>query len=180
MVGVRLRPSPRARRGPRIIQNAMLRMDLIRSAFRAALRNGADIVIGSDFGFALCGLVVGFLLRRPLIYDSHGNRRDLCEELRLSLLRRVFGLAMEKMLVTCSNVVFVVSDYDRQSYVRMGAPSEKLYCVPTGANLVAADEALRRVDRSTFRSKVMTDSGKKMLLFSAISLTSPTMLPLST
>ncbi|MFH0798859.1 MAG: glycosyltransferase family 4 protein [Pseudomonadota bacterium] len=95
------------------------------------LFDDVDIVFASQGRHALIGSIIAKKLRRPFIFDSHGNPELLCRNLNAGYFFRLRNILPEKNLLGKTKKIITVSETDRIAYIRMGFNENTVEVIPT-------------------------------------------------
>lgn len=131
-------------------------------------RERADLVFGEGIYYSLASGLAARMLRIPLVWDSHGNIRTFARAVGRSRSAFLFASsAMERLLARMCSAILVVSEVEKESYVRSGFPSGKLVVIPTSADMDAVSGG--RMEPSEARRRLSIGSGVAVFFFGPLS-----------
>lgn len=93
-----------------------------------------DLIFASQNRSALPASIISRKLKRPLIFDSHGNPQLLCDNLNAGPLFRIRNILPEKHLRGRIKKLITVSKYDEDAYIKMGFDKDIIKVIPTCIN----------------------------------------------
>lgn len=133
---------------------------LILRGIKMGIKSRPDLIFCEEPDYALVGLIISKILRKPIIYDSHGNRYLLCVRLNSPLYYRLYAIPLDIMLAKRSTLLLVVSEHNKKYYMNQGIPPERIRVIPSCVDLTEIDKA--RIGSLKYMELF---KGKKILLF---------------
>lgn len=114
---------------------------LILKGIKLGLKNHVDLIFCEEPEYALAGLIISKVLRKPIIYDSHGNRYLLCMRLNPSYCYRLYAIFLDIIVARMSSLILVVSKHNKKFYVSQGVSPERIRVLPSFVDLNEVDSA---------------------------------------
>lgn len=112
---------------------------------------------------AFLGGIISLLIRKPCIWDSHGNLLDFCLERKKSKLQTFIITGFDKLSGRLIKTMVVPSELDKMHYLEQNFKRNKILVIPSGISLQEVDAAFD--DKVNLRRKLGLDLGKKILIF---------------
>lgn len=129
-----------------------------------ALRGGKqDVVFAEGSYYSLASGLAAKLMQVPMIWDNHGNIVTFSSIQGKSRLFTSLNVALERFLERISTKILVVSQRDKEDYIRLGFPPGKLEVVPTCVDLRLAEE--RSLPRGEARRRLGVPEDEAVVLF---------------
>ena len=123
-----------------------------------------DLIIGMQEYFGLIGAVISFIIRKPYMWDTHGNLLAHRQLLDNSFLYIRLILLLDKIIGRIAKVIVVPSEIDRQLYIEQKYKYvNKIVVIPSGVDLSLVTEV--KGDKEALRKDLGLDSSKKILMF---------------
>lgn len=119
------------------------------------------LVFASQNRYAILGRIVAGKLKRPFIFDSHGNPQALCKDINAGYLFRLRNVLPEKFLVGRVKRLITVSPIDKEAYVNMGFDDASVEVIPTCVNF----DDVKKIDRADARNVLKLPADEKVVLF---------------
>ncbi len=142
------------------IINKLALTRLILMGVKLGIKSRPDLIFCEEPDYALVGLIISKILRKPIIYDSHGNKYLLCVRLNSPLYYRLYAIPLDIMLAKRSTLLLVVSEHDKKHYIYQGITSKRIRVIPSCVDLEEIDKA-----RNGSLKYMELFKGKKILLF---------------
>ena len=154
------RQTYRGRKAVYVTEYLLEKIVLILKGIRIGLQNHVNLIFCEEPEYALPGLIISKILRKPVIYDSHGNRYLLCMRLNPPFYYRLYIRSLDTMLAKMCSLLLVVSEHNKRYYVYQGVPPESIRILPSCIDLNEVDNA-----REGSLKYLKLFKGKKTLLF---------------
>lgn len=122
-----------------------------------------DIVFASQNRNALPGLLISRKLKRPLVFDSHGNPELLCDNINAGMFFRLRNISPEKRLIGRVRRLITVSEADKKAYIKMGFQENTVDVIPTCIDM----NTVKIMGKKEARSALNFPAEKKIVLFFA-------------
>lgn len=90
-----------------------------------------DLIFASQNRHALPAAMIAKKLGKPLIFDSHGNPKLLCDNLKAGPLFKIRNILPEKYLRGRIKKLITVSRHDADAYMKMGFDKDVIEVIPT-------------------------------------------------
>ena len=120
-----------------------------------------DIIFCELIELGFIGASLSILTRKICIWDLHRNTLNLCDELRKSKIQKWIYLNLEKMLWVFIRKVFVISDSEKQAYIRQGFDTSKIKVIPISADF----NLIKDINSNQTELKNKLNLNKKTILF---------------
>lgn len=136
-------------------------------AFLFGIRHHKDIDLivceNQDAPYALVGGILSLIIRKPCIWDSHGNILAACREAGTSKLLTFILTFCERISKKLVKVMVVPTEVDKKLYVEQYFKADNLLVIPCGVDLKHVDELSN--NKTMIRKKIGLDAGKTVLVF---------------
>jgi glycosyltransferase involved in cell wall biosynthesis len=138
---------------------------LVIRSYRVAKLKKIDLIFCEGAPYALVGVIVSRLIRKPCIWDSHGNIIIFCRNFKKSPIYSAVVTLMEKWVGKRVAALITVSEVDKRAYIEMGVEAAKIYIIPISIDLGEISYPGNSDQKLRLRQKLGLPPDKKLLLF---------------
>ncbi len=164
LVGLRphsqLRVTRRGKKAFWLYEWVLEKFTLTLKGVKMGIQNSADLIFCEEPEYAIVGLAISKILRKPVIYDSHGNKYLQCKRFGKPFYYTIYITFSDLISAKMSTLLLAVSEFDKNIYHHQGVSCEKIQVIPSFINLKKVDNA--KTGSSKYESLF---KGKKILLF---------------
>lgn len=128
-----------------------------------ARRSDVDLLFCEGPHYALIGVFVSKILRKPCVWDSHGNTLVFCQQLGKSKAYTAASVALERILGEQIDALITVSEKDKQAYEGIGVDPSKIHVIPTCVDYSTVHKTSK--SREMIRRELGLTDHHMMLLF---------------
>lgn len=156
----RLRVTQHSKKALWIFEWIMEKLYLVLKGIRLSIQNNIDLLFCEEPEYALVGLILSRIFRKPIIYDSHSNKYLQCKRFNAPFYYTLYITILDIISARLSTLLLVVSEFEKKIYISQGIPSNKIRVLPSFIDL-------REVDRAKEGSSKYSSlfKGKRVLLF---------------
>lgn len=120
-----------------------------------------DLIFCELIELGFLGATLTILSRKTCIWDLHRNTLNLCNELNKSKIQKYIYINLEKLLWIFIRMVLVISESEKQAYVRQGFDYSKIKVIPISADF----NLTNGIETNQTKLKNKLNLNKKTLLF---------------
>lgn len=130
-----------------------------------------DLIFASQNRYALPARMIAEKLKRPLVFDSHGNPELLCANMNAGPVFRMRNVYPERKLLERARRIITVSEIDKAAYVKMGFAADGIDVIPTCINF----DEVRITSKKQAREELWIAHERPIVLFFAAYTYAPNM-----